>query len=132
MANQRQAFLTYTRIDDEFFGGAITSLRRLLELGVRVVTGEQDFEIFQDIDGIEFGQQWQKQLDKAISEATFLIPILTPCFFRSDACRDELTKFLEREKTMCRDNFGAPPFTLLLFLSSRSKNYVTQLACARS
>src|SRR5713101_2080985 len=96
--SQPQAFLSYTRTDDEFFGGAITALRGLLELGVRVVTGDKAFEIFQDIDGIELGQQWQRRLGEALYDATFLIPIITPLFFRSDACRDELSKFFYHEK----------------------------------
>ena len=106
--SQTQAFLSYTRIDDEFFGGAITALRGLLELGVRVVTGDRTFEIFQDIDGIELGEQWQKRLGEALSEATFLIPIITPLFFSSDACRDELTKFIDHEKTTGRDDLILP------------------------
>jgi len=40
MINSPEAFLSYTRLDDEYFCGAITSLRRLLELGVQVVTGD--------------------------------------------------------------------------------------------
>src|SRR5271163_12978 len=48
---QPLAFLSYTRRDNEFFGGAISALRRTLELGVQVVTGDRDFEIFQDIPG---------------------------------------------------------------------------------
>ena len=62
-----QAFLSYTRIDDEYFGGNITALRKLLELGVRVVTGDQTFEIFQDVKGIQLGQQWGKQIADSIS-----------------------------------------------------------------
>jgi hypothetical protein len=79
-----QAFLSYTRIDDDFFGGAITALRGALELGVRVVTGDRTFEIFQDIDGIELGQQWGKRLEEALSVASFLIPIITPLYFSSE------------------------------------------------
>jgi CheY-like chemotaxis protein len=105
---QTQAFLSYTRIDDEFFGGAITALRGALELGVRVVTGDKSFEIFQDVDGIELGQQWQKRLDEALSAARFLIPIITPLFFSSDACRDELTKFIDHEKITGRDDLILP------------------------
>ena len=67
-----RAFLSYTRLDDEFFGGAITSLRRLFELGVQVVTGDRSFEIFQDIDGIELGQKWQKRINEAILGSSFL------------------------------------------------------------
>jgi hypothetical protein len=61
MMSQPQAFLSYTRIDDEFYGGAITALRRALELGVQVVTGNRNFKIFQDVDGIELGQQWRER-----------------------------------------------------------------------
>jgi hypothetical protein len=36
-----EAFLSYTRIDDEYFGGNISGLRKLLELAVQVVTGDR-------------------------------------------------------------------------------------------
>jgi CheY-like chemotaxis protein len=102
------AFLSYTRLDDEYFGGAITSLRRLLELGVQVVTGDRTFSIFQDVDGIEFGQRWKKQITTAISTSRFLIPIVTPLFFKSDPCRDELKQFIEHEKSLGRDDLILP------------------------
>jgi CheY-like chemotaxis protein len=103
-----EAFLSYTRLDDEYFGGAITSLRRLLELGVQVVTGDKTFNIFQDVDGIEFGQKWKKRLTEAISTSRFLIPIVTPLFFKSDPCRDELKQFMEHEKSLGRDDLILP------------------------
>ena len=108
MTDPPEAFLSYTRLDDEYFGGAITSLRRLLELGVQVVTGDQTFNIFQDIDGIEFGQKWKKRLTEAISTSRFLIPIVTPLFFKSDPCRDELKQFIEHEKSLGRDDLILP------------------------
>jgi hypothetical protein len=39
--NQPDAFLSYTRTDDEYLGGAITSLRKLLELGVELLPAEK-------------------------------------------------------------------------------------------
>jgi CheY-like chemotaxis protein len=108
--NQSDAFLSYTRIDDQFFGGAITSLRKLLELGVQVVTGHKNFNIFQDVDGIEFGQNWQQRLDQAISSTRFLIPFITPLFFQSQACRDELKKFFDHEKQLGRDDLILPVY----------------------
>jgi Response regulator receiver domain/TIR domain len=103
-------FLSYTRIDNDYFGGAITSLRKSLEQGVQVVTGERNFDIFQDIDGIEFGQQWQKILDQAISGTRLLLPIVTPLFFSSPGCRDELQKFLDHEKSLGRDDMILPVY----------------------
>jgi hypothetical protein len=108
VTNRPAAFLSYTRLDDEFFGGAITSLRRLLELGVQVVTGDRTFDIFQDVDGIELGQKWQERLNEAISTATFLIPIVTPLFLKSDPCRDELKRFVEHERDLGRDDLILP------------------------
>lgn len=102
------AFLSYTRLDDEFFGGAITSLRSSLELGVKVVTGNKNFSIFQDQEGIELGQRWQLRLDQEIEAATFFIPILTPSFFNSKACRNELQKFLDHEKRIGRTDLMLP------------------------
>jgi hypothetical protein len=110
VTDQTDAFLSYTRIDDQFFGGSITSLRKFLELGVQVVTGRPNFNIFQDIDGIEFGQQWQKRLDQVIVSTRFLIPIITPLFFQSHACRDELEKFIEHEKELGRDDLILPVY----------------------
>jgi CheY-like chemotaxis protein len=107
---QSDEFLSYTRIDDQFFGGSITSLRKLLELGVQAVTGHPDFKIFQDIEGIEFGQNWQRRLDEAITSTRFLIPFVTPLFFQSKPCRDELTKFLDHEKQVGRDDLILPVY----------------------
>jgi CheY-like chemotaxis protein len=108
VTDHSEAFLSYTRLDDEFFGGAITSLRRLLELGVQVVTGDRTFNIFQDVDGIEFGQKWRNRLSEAISTSRFLIPIVTPLFFKSDPCRDELKRFMEHERSLDRDDLILP------------------------
>jgi CheY-like chemotaxis protein len=105
-----EAYLSYTRLDDEYFGGAITSLRRLLELGVQVVTGDKTFNIFQDVDGIEFGQKWKKRLTQAISTSRFLIPIVTPLFFKSDPCRDELKQFMQHEASLGRDDLILPVY----------------------
>lgn len=83
-------------------------MRKLLELGVQVVTGDRSFTIFQDIEGIELGQKWQKRLDEAISASMFLVPIVTPLFFTSPPCRDELEKFIAHERTLGRDDLILP------------------------
>jgi CheY-like chemotaxis protein len=107
---QPEAFLSYTRLDDEYFGGAITSLRKFLELGVQVITGQRSFKIFQDVDGIEFGEQWQQRLDQQIRSTSFLVPIVTPLFFQSDACRGELEKFIVHEQEQGRNDLILPVY----------------------
>ena len=103
-----QAFLSYTRLDDQGHDGGITVLRVALELQVRIVTGDDSFEIFQDVDGIAFGEHWPKRLDQALAASRFLIPVLSPRFFRSEPCRDELRKFLAHEQAAGRDDLILP------------------------
>jgi F-box protein 11 len=71
-------------------------------------TGEKGFTIFQDRRHIGWGQEWQERIDGALDTSTFFIPILTPLFFASDACRDELEKFLRREETLRRSDLVRP------------------------
>jgi hypothetical protein len=92
-------FLSYTRIDNEFFNGYISSLKNVLEGAVRVVTGNKKFVIFQDVDHIELGQKWRERIKSSLGRSRCLIPILTPNFFTSEMCREELNQFFEREKS---------------------------------
>ena len=101
------AFMSYARFDDENDSGRLTEFRERLSGEVRAHTGEK-FEIFQDVEGIKWGQDWRERLDESIGQVTFLIPILTPSFFNSAACRDELEKFLERERDLGRSDLVLP------------------------
>ncbi len=108
------AFLSYTRMDDEFFGGYVTAFRQTLQNAVHVVTGEKTFEVFQDVEGIVVGENWRKKLAEVIQTSSFLVPILSPLFFNSKPCRDEVAQFLEHERTLHRDDLILPVY----FLSS--------------
>jgi CheY-like chemotaxis protein len=111
---QPLAFLSYTRKDDDFFGGYITAFRKVLETAVHVVTGEETFRVFQDVEGIVIGENWKKKLDDVIHESSFLVPMLSPLFFSSGPCRDEVTEFLAHERSLSRDDLILPVY----FLSS--------------
>ena len=108
MGGTPQAFLSYTRLDDQGHDGGITALRAALELQVRIVTGDDSFEIFQDVDGIAFGEHWPKRLDQALAACRFLIPVLSPRFFKSAPCRAELRTFLAHEQAAGRDDLILP------------------------
>ena len=99
------AFLSYTRFDDR--RGDIRRFCEHLEDAVREVTGEP-FEIFQDVDDIEVGERWSDKLDEMLAETRFFIPILTPSYFNSAACRDELQKFLRAEEKAGRRDLILP------------------------
>src|ERR1700676_906081 len=93
------AFLSYVRSDDDHDGGRITAFRKRLEGEVRMQTGRA-FEIFQDRNDISWGQHWEDQINNSLSEVAFLIPIVTPSFFRSRACRSEFQTFSLKEKRL--------------------------------
>jgi hypothetical protein len=58
------------------------------------------FAVFQDRNDIAWGQNWEDRITSSLSDVTFLIPILTPSFFQSPACRFEFRAFLLKEKTL--------------------------------
>ena len=101
------AFLSYTRFDNQHDGGAISEFCRRLASAVRAVTGVP-FEIFQDVDDIDVGERWSGKLERVLDQARFFIPIMTPSYFKSGACRDELHKFLKAEKRTGRDDLVLP------------------------
>jgi CheY-like chemotaxis protein len=114
--SQAIAFLSYTRTDDEFHGGYITSFRKVLENAVHVVTGEKTFQVFQDVEGIVIGENWQKKLVDVIHRSSVLVPMVTPLFFNSTPCREEVTHFLDHEQSLERDDLILP---IYFFTSAR-------------
>ncbi len=103
------AFMSYARSDDENMKGSLTRFREHLSDAVEVVTGEE-FQIFQDRDDIKWGQNWKKRIQNSLDEITFLIPIITPRFFKSEYCRDEVERFIGREKELKRDDLILPVY----------------------
>jgi formylglycine-generating enzyme required for sulfatase activity len=99
------AFLSYTRWDDR--RRDITAFCKHLEHSVQDLTGKP-FEIFQDVDDIQLGERWSDKLDQILSEARFFIPIVTPSYFESGPCRDELEKFLRAEAEHGRQDLVLP------------------------
>lgn len=85
-------FMSYSRFDDKHDHGFLTSFRQRLGDEVRAQWGHK-FEIFQDVADIGWGSDWQAMLDAALDSATFLIPVITPSFFGSMACRAEVETF---------------------------------------
>ena len=58
------------------------------------------FSIFQDRNDISWGQHWEDQIKRSLAEVVFLIPVLTPSFFQSPACRNEFDTFWLKERTL--------------------------------
>jgi formylglycine-generating enzyme required for sulfatase activity len=124
------AFLSYAHRDDQQTAGKITQLRTALELAVSSVVGT-DFEIFQDSDAIEWGKQWQGRLDEALEKAQFLIPIITPSYFNSEPCRDELEKFVALERNAGGRDLILPLYFRTIRDFNTSQDQLVQLISRR-
>jgi len=92
-----RAFMSYAHTDDD--DGRLSEFRNKLSAQTQKLIGER-FPIFQDHEDIKWGQEWESRIEESLAEVTFFIPIITPSFFRSQHCRDELARFLEREKRL--------------------------------
>ena len=97
MSQHPAAFMSYVRFDDQHANGRLTQFCERLSGEVRMQTGDK-FHIFQDRNDIAWGQQWKECIDGSLDTVTLLIAMITPGFFKSPACRDELERFQDREK----------------------------------
>lgn len=107
MSVKPAAFMSYVRFDDQHDDGQLSEFRERLAAEVRAQTGE-DFAIFQDRNDIAWGQNWQQRIDETLDAVTLLLVVITPSLFRSPACRDEVTRFLERERKLGRQDLILP------------------------
>ena len=103
------AFMSYVRFNDQHDDGQLSQFRERLEAEVRAQTGEE-FTVFQDRNDIAWGQNWQQRIDEALNTVTLLLVMITPSLFRSPACRAEVAKFQERERTLGRADLILPVY----------------------
>ncbi len=110
------AFMSYIHAADDADNGRLTKFCERLSQEMFLHIGEE-FPIFQDHTDIGWGQSWKKYINDSLNHTTFLLPIITPGFFKSKECRDELNKFLEREKGLNRDDLILP----ILYIDAPAK-----------
>ena len=109
MSGKPAAFMSYARFNDVHDDGQLSAFRERLAAEVRAQTG-REFVIFQDRADIAWGQNWQKRVDETLDVVTLLLAVITPGFFASKACREELERFLERERELGRDDLILPVY----------------------
>jgi hypothetical protein len=90
-------FWSYARQDDEASERKLSDLRGLLERELQQSYGRDPIKLWQDVAAIPPGAEWEKAIDDAIAQSTYLIPIITPAFVESEFCCREVEKFLARE-----------------------------------
>lgn len=109
MSVQPAAFMSYARFNDQHDNGRLTQFRERLSGEVQTQTGKE-FPIFQDRKDIVWGQAWQQRINATLETVTLLIAIITPSFFESDACREEVERFLGREHKLGRQDLILPVY----------------------
>src|SRR5262245_6424934 len=103
MAAKIRGFFSYSREDNQAEFDGLTDLRSCIEreLAMRLGLSGKDVELFQDVEKLRTGQDWETRLQTAVMEAQFFILVSTPRSFRQNSfTRKELAWFLEREKML--------------------------------
>src|SRR5690348_4600672 len=100
-------FISYVRFDDDHNDKQILKLRNALASEIRAQTGRA-VHLFLDRDDLRWGDNWKARIEQSLSATTILIPIMTPSYFMSAACREEFEIFHEREKALKRDDLIWP------------------------
>jgi hypothetical protein len=103
-----KAFFSYVQQDDRHDAGRLSHLRERLQGEIRLQTGVK-IEIFQDVRDLNWGDRWKEKVLDAAAGALFLIPVITPAYFRSDPCRQEYEAFKALERRIgARGGFILP------------------------
>ena len=89
---QPVVYLSYAYPDNT--DGFVNQLRDRLAQELQVQTGEPA-EVVWDTERMRPGASWPAKL---VERATFLVPVVSPSYLRSDECRKEFEIFLEREQ----------------------------------
>jgi hypothetical protein len=76
---QFDVFLSYSRQNETLADHVVESLRR----------HAPDVKIFRDTDSLHMGRDYRVQLDEAVRQSRRFLPLLTPEYVNSAACKDE-------------------------------------------
>jgi hypothetical protein len=100
-------FISYAQFDDDFEDGALRRFRDELSRTLRFLSGGE-VGIFEESTHVEIGQSIQQRIAQSLREVIILIPILTPSYFTDTTCQDVLTRFLDRESELGRNDLVLP------------------------
>ncbi len=101
-------FWSYAASDDASSRGRLGQLRTLLADALQSNIGRPKVHIFQDVAAIPYGANWEKEIDQALDQSSFFIPIITPAFLHSEWCCREVMQFRERQAALGRDDLIFP------------------------
>ena len=103
-------FFSYSREDDEDSKGALSALRDRIQRELRGQLGRspRDFRLWQDKEAIAPGKLWESEINAAVAQSVFFIPIVTPTTVRSHFCQFEFEAFSAREQALGRADLIFP------------------------
>ena len=101
-------FWSYARSDDEASNGRLSTLRGLLHGELKLHWGRREVRIWQDVEAIAYGKTWLAEIEQAIAESSFFIPIVTRAFLESKMCCQEVMLFHQRQTALGRDDLIFP------------------------
>jgi TIR domain len=105
--NKCNIFVSYARKDDEHDGQliqhAITQLKSSIGVKSRV-----PFDIFIDKSSLEWGDIWDKVIQRRVSDSVFMIAFMSPSYFSSGSCQNEWGAFRQLEKSASTNNLILP------------------------
>lgn len=99
-------FWSYAHADDEP-DKRVTQLASDLRMEVEALTASPLYLVV-DRETLDWGDRWRERLSEAVAVATLLIPVVTPRFFKSQACRDEVLAFSQAAKAAGREDLILP------------------------
>lgn len=100
-------FWSYTQQDDDRDGGRLLWLADLLANEFVSLTGSQ-LDVFVKRDSSKWGAEWHLRVETAPATATFFIPVITPSYFKSEECRQELLQFVGHARGLGAEDLVLP------------------------
>lgn len=91
-------------------GAATITKARREGAGPKKTPGIRRSRLVSDTSDIAWGQDSEQWIDGCIDSASFLVCIVTPSFFGSEACRREVLRFARREQALGRTDLILPVY----------------------
>ncbi len=105
-------FVSYAHNDNHL--NRVETLVEELKTEYNILTADE-LKLFFDRDDLEWGVEWERSINAGIDSASFFIPILSPQYFHSFYCVEELTKYLSK----CKDEDSRNLILPILFTDLR-------------
>ena len=100
-------FVSYVHDDDRAEGGRIVQLANDIAERYRLISGDDELTVFTD-HNLRWGDEWKQRLSEELRRTTFFVPIVTPRFLKSEACRKEVVEFSAIADATGSQNFVCP------------------------